>query len=290
MAPQCWQCSTWGAHEAVHRQDGIVPSRSRLLEEALAQEGAGHCRALQPQGACEWSWDPACPCPWASGSQHTPGRGQPPAQPTPAPGTAEQRRCVTAGKGHGGQGQGPARQRQWQGPRRLAVPEGVVPRDRAAGCHPCAVCAQGCALPRAAGWLRTRVCTQPGVNSDVRAHTQTRGAPQAPSPRDFPTPGWTQRPCSPPAPCPDLCTNPPGGPWGSYKEGAQGWPRLTEPGAAMKASLLFLLACTAVLAVGASKGQGATQEEGVGALGFLRVPQHPQLRAPLAPSSIHCKD
>ncbi|XP_053852803.1 apolipoprotein C-III [Vidua macroura] len=109
----------------------------------------------------------------------------------------------------------------------------------------------GLSPPRAPGWLRTRVCPRPRSHSSVRARTDTRGSSRL-RPR-----GISQllagrsAPAAPPAPCPDLCTNPPGRPSGGYKEGARGCPRVTEPGTAMKASLLFLLACAAVLAVGA---------------------------------------
>lgn len=156
--------------------------------------------------------------------------GQPPAQPAHGPGAAEQPRCVTAGKGQGAQGQGPGRQRQWQGPKSLAVPEGVVLGDRAAGCHPCAVCAHG---PRAVPCRGHRAgCAHACAHAHACTgmHTQTRGAPAGSAPRDFPTPGRTEPPCSPPAPCPDLCANPPGRPWGGYKERARGCPRVTEPG------------------------------------------------------------
>lgn len=206
-----------GAHEAVHRQDGILPSRSRLL----AQEEAGPCRALQPHGAWEWSRDPRVSLPVGIGlSAHTGAGGSP--RPSAVCHSGQRARRA---------GQGPARQWRWQGPKRLAVPGDAVPGDRAAGCHPCAVCAQGCPLLRAPGRAHRRA--QPAVNSCEQqcARSQTRGAPQAPSLRHFPTPGWTQLPCSPPRPALTFAQIPQGSPWGRYKERAQGCPRLTEPGA-----------------------------------------------------------
>lgn len=199
-------------------------SQSRLLEGALAQErgrdAAGHCsHTVLENGA----GPRACPRPWASGS------GQAPAQPTPprgprSRGDVSQRAKGTAGSGRNQPGGGGG---SVKGPKSLTVPEGVVPGDRAAGCHPCAVRAQGCPLPGPAA--HTRVHTHRDARVYARTHRHA-GPQQPPSPRDFPTPGWTQRPCSPPAPCPDLCTNPPGRPWGGYKEGARGCPHATEPG------------------------------------------------------------
>ncbi|XP_066420485.1 apolipoprotein C-III [Molothrus aeneus] len=165
--------------------------------------------------------------------------------PRPSPGHSGAAAVCPCGQRARRAGQGPAGQGQCQGPKSLAVPGGDVPGDRAAGCHPCAVRAR--AVPSAGSALaaHTRVPT-PGC---VHTRTDTRG-PSSSVPRHFPTLGWTQRPCSPPAPCPDLCTNPPGGRGEAIKREPGAAPA-SEPGTAMKASLLFLLACTAVLALGA---------------------------------------
>nr|XP_054503296.1 mucin-19-like isoform X2 [Agelaius phoeniceus] len=165
--------------------------------------------------------------------------------PRPSPGHSGAAAVCPCGQRARRAGQGPAGQGQCQGPKSLAVPEGDVPGDRAAGCHPCAVRAR--AVPSAGSALaaHTRVPTL----GCVHTRTDTRGTSSS-VPRHFPTLGWTQRPCSPPAPCPDLCTNPPGGRGEAIKREPGAAPA-SEPGTAMKASLLFLLACTAVLALGA---------------------------------------
>lgn len=221
-------------------------------------------------------------------------RGQPPAQPTPARAQRSRGRVSLRAKGATGR----AGTRRAGAVPRSQEPRGArgdVPGARAAGCHPCAVRAR--AVPSAGSGLaaHTRVPTPRSGHT----RTDTRG-PSSSVPRHFPTPGWTQRPCSPPAPCPDLCTNPPGGrgeaikrepgaalapepgtgEWGHPRRGSC-WegdgvgtpvpppvPHIVRSALspAMKVSLLFLLACTAVLALGASKGRGL-RRAGVGAQG-----------------------
>ncbi|XP_053819604.1 apolipoprotein C-III [Vidua chalybeata] len=195
------------------------------------------------------------------GPVRVPGRGHralgahPGGSPRPSPppprgqrsrGDVSLRAKGTAGRGRDQPGSGSGKVRRASRCPRASCP-GTGPLDvTLVPCAPRAVPSAGTGLA-----AHTRVPAATLAQLCARPHRHA-GLQQAPSPRDFPTPGWTQRPCSPPpAPCPDLCTNPPGRPWGGYKEGARGCPRVTEPGTAMKASLLFLLACTAVLAVGA---------------------------------------
>ncbi|XP_041269735.1 apolipoprotein C-III [Onychostruthus taczanowskii] len=211
----------------------------RSWKEPWHRKRPGHCRALQPHGAWECSWAPFVPRQWAPGSGHTPG-GSP--RPSPPPRGQRSRADVSLrakGRDRPGGGGGSGKVRRASRCPRASCP-GTGPLDVTL-----VPCVPRAAPPRAPGWLRTRVC--PRRAARLRAHPHRHAGPQrAPSPRDFPTPGWTQRPCSPPAPCPDLCTNPP-----EAIKREPGAAPASEPGTAMKASLLFLLACTAVLAVGA---------------------------------------
>lgn len=151
-------------------------------------------------------------------------RGQPPAQPTPARAQRSRGRVSLRAKGAAGR----AGTRRAGAVPRSQEPRGArgdVPGARAAGCHPCAVRAR--AVPSAGSGLaaHTRVPTPRSGHT----RTDTRG-PSSSVPRHFPTPGWTQRPCSPPAPCPDLCTNPPGGRGEAIKRESEAAPA-PEPGA-----------------------------------------------------------
>lgn len=157
------------------------------------REGPGHGRTPQPHGAWEWSWDRACP--WCS--RRTPGGV--------APGSAHPR---SGGSGaaamcHGGQraGRAGAGTRQAAAVARSEEPRGARGR-RARGqgrwMSPlCRVCPrpQGCPLPRAPGWLRTRVC--PRTRMHRYAHTDTRG-PSRLRPAGFPNSWPDGAPLQPP--------------------------------------------------------------------------------------------
>ncbi|XP_041324107.1 apolipoprotein C-III [Pyrgilauda ruficollis] len=229
-------CTQAGCHRSFPVQaPGRSPGTGR------GRNTAGHCSHTVPGNA--------------AGPRSCPGRGHralgthPGGSPRPSPPPRGQRsRADVSLRAKGAAGRG--RDRPGGGGDSGKVRRASrCPRASCPGTGPLDVtlvpCVPRAAPPRASGWLRTRVC--PRRAARLRAHPHRHAGPQrAPSPRDFPTPGWTQRPCSPPAPCPDLCTNPP-----EAIKREPGAAPASEPGTAMKASLLFLLACTAFLAVGA---------------------------------------
>ncbi|XP_071305833.1 apolipoprotein C-III [Agelaius tricolor] len=168
-------------------------------------------------------------------------RGQPPAQPRAqrSRGRVSLRAKGTAGRAGTGRAGAVPRSEEPRGAR------GRCARGQGRWMSPLCRACPGCPLRGQRAGSHTRVPTL----GCMHTRTDTRG-PSSSVPRHFPTLGWTQRPCSPPAPCPDLCTNPPGGRGEAIKREPGAAPA-SEPGTAMKASLLFLLACTAVLALGA---------------------------------------